>query len=205
MSAPALSGQTRAAPSARESRLTSVLARASGRFRLVLSERWLLTVGSALVTAGLICVIGGYVGTSRTVLVAGQIPYLVSGGLFGLGLIFLGGFLYFGYWMALMVRDGRERAAQDRHDLALLRQGLADLNGAVGALSGVLSGLAGPAPRRIPTRPRPRSAVALVATENGTMMHRPDCAAAAGRHNLRPVSVADGLAPCGMCRPLEVS
>ena len=51
-------------------------------------------------------------------LVAGQIPYVVSGGLLGLGLIFLGGFLYFGYWLALLVRDGRARREEDGAELA---------------------------------------------------------------------------------------
>jgi hypothetical protein len=35
------------------------------------------------------------------------------------------------------------------------------------------------------------------------MAHRPGCRALIGKPNLRPVSVADGLKPCGMCRPLD--
>jgi hypothetical protein len=35
------------------------------------------------------------------------------------------------------------------------------------------------------------------------MAHRPGCRALAGKPNLRQVSPADGLKPCGMCRPLD--
>jgi hypothetical protein len=89
----------------REERLVSVLTQARRRSGRVLTERWLATAGGAFVVAGLTLVVIGWVGTSRTVLVAGQIPYVVSGGLLGLGLVFLGGFLYFGYWLALSRTD----------------------------------------------------------------------------------------------------
>lgn len=178
-----------------EERMVTILGRAAGRFRLAFTERSLFAAGGALAVAGVLCVLVGWEGTSRTVLVAGQIPYLVSGGLLGLGLIFLGGFLYFGHWMALLVRENRERSAEDRNDLARIRDHLDHLNqtlaGLVGALQTVSATGAGP------------SAVNLVATPTGTMMHRPDCAAVAGRANLRRVNAEDGLRPCGLCRPLD--
>ena len=202
---PAASG----APATREDRLVNVLGRASGRFRLLFTERWLFAVGGALAVAGVIAVIVGWVGTSRTVLVAGQIPYVVSGGLLGLGLIFLGGFLYFGHWMALLVREGRERAAEDRNDLARLRDSLGELNRSLSAVAdligsgavataGAASSRSDPVGKGVALRPG-----ALVATASGTMMHRPDCPAVSGKEGLREVSVDDGLRACGICRPLE--
>src|SRR2546423_1460886 len=109
-----MSAQTTPAPQstpvpAREARLVSVLSKARRRTAIVPTERWLLALGGGLILAGIVLVLIGWVGTSRTVLVAGQIPYVVSGGLLGLGLIFLGGFLYFGYWLALLFRHGTER------------------------------------------------------------------------------------------------
>jgi len=178
-----------------EERMVTILGRAAGRFRLAFTERSLFAAGGALAVAGVLCVLVGWEGTSRTVLVAGQIPYLVSGGLLGLGLIFLGGFLYFGHWMALMVRENRERSAEDRNDLARIREHLDHLNETLAGLAGVLQ-------RAAASDPGSRSA-GLVATPSGTMMHRPDCAAVAGRGNLRPVSMSDGLRPCGLCRPLD--
>jgi hypothetical protein len=109
---------------AREARLVSVLSRARRRTAVVPTERWLLALGGGLILAGIVLVVIGWVGTSRSVLVAGQIPYVVSGGLLGLGLIFLGGFLYFGYWLALLFRDGRARGEREEADLARMAQGL---------------------------------------------------------------------------------
>jgi len=103
---------------ARERRMVAVLNRARRRSGAVTGEQWLFVAGGALVLAGIVLVIIGWVGTSRTVLVAGQIPYVVSGGLLGLGLIFLGAFLYFGYWLALLVREGRTRHEEEGADLA---------------------------------------------------------------------------------------
>src|SRR5438874_1207925 len=114
--------------SAREARLVSVLSRARRTSQVIPTERWLFALGGGLVLAGIVLVIIGWVGTSRTVLVAGQIPYVVSGGLLGLGLIFLGAFLYFGYWLALLVRDGRDGREQAEAELARVTASLERTN-----------------------------------------------------------------------------
>jgi len=113
---------------AREQRLVSVLGRARRQAGRVSGEQWLFVAGGALVLAGIVLVIIGWVGTSRTVLVAGQIPYVVSGGLLGLGLIFLGGFLYFGYWLALLVRDNRARRQEEDDEFARMAVSLERAN-----------------------------------------------------------------------------
>jgi hypothetical protein len=125
-------------PAPREQRLVEVLSRARGRSKLVVSERWLFTLGGALALIGIVLVLIGWVGTSQTVLVAGQIPYLVSGGLLGLGCIFLGGFMYFGYWLATLVREGRERGEQDRADLARLAAGVEEATRALTAMAALM-------------------------------------------------------------------
>ena len=189
----------------REARLRRMLSRA-GRLRSIGGEQWLFAAGGALVVAGLLCILVGWVGTSRTVLVAGQIPYLVSGGLLGLGLVFMGGFLYFGHWVAVMARENRESAAADRRDMAALRNSISDLATAIrdsaalpqyegrsqASPSGGLSATTGILP---PAR-------SLVATSSGTMAHRPDCAAVAGRP-VRRVTASDGLKACGICHPFD--
>ena len=203
---------TQSASARREERLLRLLERASASSRFNLGERWLFALGGALVLAGFVAVIIGWVGTSRTVLVSGQIPYVVSGGLIGLGLIFLGGFLYFGHWVAVLVRESRERGAEDREDLALVRQSLEEINRSLVAVSAALTGSV-PHP---PAQPAPHSngtaaigtdrditAPVLLATTTGTMAHRPGCRALIGKPNLRSVSIADGLKPCGMCQPLD--
>src|SRR5438128_8290131 len=118
MSAPTTPADQSTPVAARERRLVSVLSRARRSSSIIPTERWLFGAGAGLVVAGIVLVVIGWAGTSRTVLVAGQIPYVVSGGLLGLGLIFLGGFLYFGYWLALLVREGRGRREEGEAELA---------------------------------------------------------------------------------------
>ena len=197
----------------REARLVRMLSRA-GRLRSIGGEQWLFFAGAALVVAGLLCILVGWVGTSRTVLVAGQIPYLVSGGLLGLGLVFMGGFLYFGHWVAVLARENRESAAADRRDMAALRASISELAGAIRDTVAASATVAQLPARSDPPAASEHSAFtetpagelpfapSLVATASGGMMHRPDCAAVAGR-TVRRVTIADGLRSCGICRPLE--
>lgn len=210
-----MSSTTAAGPAAasRDERLAAVLGRAAGRFRAVTAERALFAAGAGLAVAGLVCVVVGWEGASRTVLVAGQIPYLISGGLLGLGLAFLGGFLYFAHWLALLLRQSAQSAVEERSDLGGIRDRLDQLNRTMEALAASLaaiapapgnSGLGGAGPSRRSERPSAAGGSGLlVATPSGTMMHRPECAAVAGRDNLRVVSAVDGLNPCGLCRPLD--
>lgn len=212
-----LSGDHRT--SRREERLLRLLERAAASSRFNFGERWLFGLGGACVVAGFVVVVIGWAGASRTVLVAGQIPYLLSGGLIGLGLIFIGAFLYFGHWMAVMVRENRERGVEDRDDLASVRQGLQDLNRTLSAVAASLSGgTVAPAPQaartaeawgssaRLPVPPAgDETAPVLLATPTGTMAHRPGCRALAGKSDIRAVNVSDGLKPCGLCRPMDGS
>jgi hypothetical protein len=141
---------------AREERLVSILTRARRRSGGGLTERWLGGIGAGLAVAGLMLVVIGWVGTSRTVLVAGQIPYVVSGGLLGLALVFLGGFVYFGYWLALVVRQGRERAEQDRADVTLLASELVEVNRSLATIASLL----GPAQDETNSKARPNGRAA---------------------------------------------
>lgn len=180
-------------PNQREARLQRVLGRA-GRFRIRGGEQWLFVAGAALVVAGIACILVAWVGTSRTVLVAGQIPYLVSGGLTGLAMVFLGGFLYFGHWQAALAKENRARGEADSENLALLRESIEELTAAI--RNGMTSETA-------PTAERSGAAATrLVATPNGSMMHLLNCPAVAGKTGLRTVSADEGLKACGICRPL---
>lgn len=181
-------------PEGRDDRLRRILSRA-GRWRLTPSERWLFGIGAALVVAGFMAMIVGWVGTSRTVLVAGQIPYMVSGGLIGLGLVFIGGFCYFAHWVAILVHESRERARANLDETRELRQSISELSTLIAsvvdgrATNGFIA--------------NGRVGLDLVATPTGSMMHLADCPAVTGRRGLRQVGMADGLKPCGICRPLE--
>jgi hypothetical protein len=145
-------------------------------------DRWLLVVGGVLMPLGLLLIVLGWVGASRTPLPFEQTPYLISGGLLGLGLVFAGGFVYFAYWQTVRIRESREQAQQ--------------LTSALGRLEALLtsSGVAAAGNAGTTT---------FVATANGSIFHRQDCTVVAGRSDLRRVDPdRDGLAPCRICDPL---
>lgn len=55
--------------------------------------RLVLVPGAASVVLGILLILLGWVGAARTARQIEQIPYLISGGLLGLALVFLGGLL----------------------------------------------------------------------------------------------------------------
>jgi hypothetical protein len=159
--------------------------RGAGRLGITGSDRWMLVVGGTMVPLGIVLVLLGWYGAARTVLVFEQVPYLISGGLLGVALVFGGGFTYFAYWLTLMVRENR--TAQSDLQAVLLRMEL------------LLQESSRPAPRTATSEPSSD----LVATKTGTMLHRPDCVAVDGRDNLRSVTATTaGLTPCKLCDPL---
>jgi hypothetical protein len=76
--------------------------------------RVLLTVGGILLPLGLVLILLGWSGVSHTTDVFEQMPYIVSGGILGLALVFAGGFCYFAYWQTQVVRAVRRDAADIR-------------------------------------------------------------------------------------------
>jgi hypothetical protein len=155
-------------------------------------DRAQLIGGGALAVLGLVAIIVGWLGAANTGFEFEQIPYLISGGLLGLALCFLGGFVYFAYWITRLVRESRtqsDRAAE------ILDQIVHSLNG-----SGPQ--YATSARKRSP-RPIAGGAGEFVATKAGTFFHVPSCSAVEGRSGLRKVSAQTrGLEPCRICDPL---
>ncbi|MCU1372757.1 MAG: hypothetical protein JWO68_43 [Actinomycetia bacterium] len=151
--------------------------------------RLLLFFGGILIPLGFVVILLGWIGASRTVNLYEQIPYAISGGMFGLALVFAGGFCYFAYWLTQLVYAARRDATDTRIVLERIEELLAS--------GASLSSVATPA-----TSARAASATYL-ATPTGTMFHRADCPAVAGRDGLREVSGdEDGLTPCKICEPL---
>jgi hypothetical protein len=179
-----------------QDRLADSLARLRRRTKLVATERWLLVAGSVMVPLGGILVILGWFGASHTGRLFEQIPYMISGGLFGLVLVIAGGFCYFGYWLARLVSDERQQSNQLLEALVRIEGHLA--NGSAPPARG-----AGAAPTRAPlSSARPE----FVATTTGSLYHRPDCPVVADRpaDELRSVRAgAKGRSPCRMCLPSE--
>src|ERR671930_2599690 len=72
----------------------------------------LFTVGALLMPLGIFAIFLGWYGTAQTKYQYDQLPYVVSGGLLGLALVFLGGFIYFGAWLARIGNEQRESSRQ---------------------------------------------------------------------------------------------
>jgi hypothetical protein len=153
------------------------------------AQRVLMIIGGVLIPLGLIAVVLGWWGASRTPYLFEQVPYLISGGLLGIGLVFLGGFLYFTHWLTELVREHRAQSTAVVEAVNRLEALLAQ------SLSGVSSNGHSAAPATV------ADDVVLVATGKGSMAHRPECVVVAGKTGLRRVSAADGLEPCKLCDP----
>lgn len=149
-------------------------------------DRLMLVAGGILMPAGIILILLGWAGAARTPFAWEQTDYLISGGILGLGLVFAGGFLYFSYWNTVRINESR---SQTRQVVAALARVEALLSGGAAVDDG---GRAIPAPRR------------FVATPSGSIFHKPDCAAVAGRSDVKEVNVErTSLKPCRICNPLD--
>jgi len=146
-------------------------------------ERALLVVGGILMPLGVLFIILGWVGASRTPLPFEQNDYLISGGILGLALVVAGGFVYFAYWQTVRIRESRQQAAE--------------LNAALHRIEAMLEyvGASGDA---APTR-----RVTFVATPTGSMFHRPECPTVTGRSDVVSVDPSNtSLRACRICDPL---
>ncbi|GGN10460.1 MULTISPECIES: hypothetical protein [Lentzea] len=64
--------------------------------------------GTMLMTAGIAAILFAWWGVAHTGYTFEQIPYVVSGGILGVGLIGVGGFLYFGSWLTKLLEEQRQ-------------------------------------------------------------------------------------------------
>ena len=171
-----------------EDRLSEGVSKLRGRSRNEeLIERFLMIGGGVLLLGGFVAIVIGWFGASHTGYVFEQIPYMVSGGLLGLALVFAGGSFYFAYWLTRMVRETRvsrdeaSKAFRTMNEMAELLATVLKDEGSVAATGDAT----------------------FVATQGGTMFHRPDCAVVTGRSDLRRVSASEeGLEPCKLCNPV---
>ncbi|CAM3456638.1 hypothetical protein NODU109028_17865 [Nocardioides dubius] len=142
----------------------------------------LFWAGAILLPLGLVVIAFGWYGAANTPYQHEQLSYLVSGGLFGLGLTFVGGFLYFGAWLARIAADGRESSKRLADTLLVL----ADVTSRAASLD-----------------PRGEDLGAVqVTVGEGDTVHRRDCQLIAHREDLVPLGArTDALTLCRVCRP----
>lgn len=169
-------------------------------------ERTLMILGGILAPTGFVLVLLGWYGAAHTPYLYEQIPYLASGGFLGLGLVFLGAFFYFAHWMTEMVRESRAQASALLDAIAKLEEAVRQQTGpdrpapfTNGSMSEHTAGAATAARSGAPAA----SGSVLVATNRGSMAHRPDCVVVAGKSSLRAVEPSDGLLACKLCDPYD--
>jgi hypothetical protein len=168
----------------RERRLARAMSSLRTRTESADAARVLLIIGSVAAPLGLVLIFLGWLGASHTANLYEQIPYSISGGMLGLGFVFSGGFAYFAYWMTQLVRATRRDTAETR---AVLERIEDLLSGGAGASSLVAE--------LVPAQ-------TYVATANGNLYHRADCASVAGRTGLKSVDPSKTkLKPCRICNP----
>ena len=169
---------------ARQRRLTRAISNVRTRTKATDAARVLLFIGSIAAPLGLVLILLGWYGASHTPNLYEQIPYSISGGMLGLGLVFAGGFAYFAYWMTQLVRATRRDTAETRAVLERIEYLLSGGHGA--------SSLAA---ELVPAQ-------AYVATAKGTLYHRMDCASVAGKSGLKKINAATtNLSRCRICNP----
>lgn len=168
----------------------------------------LFVAGAVCLPLGLVVIGLGWYGVAHTPYEYDQNAYIVSGGILGLGITFVGGFLYFGSWLARVAADQKDAQRQLSETLLLLADAVAH-NTAMAATNGQAAPAApvgnGGAARAAaaPARPRDPGGV-LVVAGSGTTVHRADCDLVADRDDLRPAGPdAADLTPCRLCHPFR--
>src|SRR4051812_15842488 len=140
-------------------------------------------LGLGLVAAGLLLIGLAWNGAASVDFVSGQIPYLLSGGAPGLGLIVLGA--------AMIV------AQNSRHDRSLVETQLKDLNTAIARLANAIGG----------GGPGAHNGGGVRVVMGRSSYHRPECRLAKGKElPLATIEAAEeeGLSPCRICNPDEL-
>lgn len=160
--------------------------------------RWVWTSvrpfrGHVLLIAGFVFLLLGYLGVSREVLVARQIPYLVSGGLVGVAIVAVGS----RYLLVSAIQHDAERlerveeAVQELRDLLLTYADEPTLS-------------LPDEQRHTSTSPHSANPMVLVLDE-GERFHWPGCAIVEGKESISAISPTvarqNGFQPCPMCDP----
>ena len=160
---------------------------------------WPVAVGALLVPLGIVIILLAWYGSAHTPYIQQQIPYLVSGSFIGLGLMILGGLLYWAHWLYRIYDQANlQHTVELQRQEALFGQ-LIDAVRSGAAASGSGAPGAGATNGRAPAA---LDGPGLVATATGSNAHRPDCPIVR-RHptGLRPLTIEQATAarPCRIC------
>jgi hypothetical protein len=148
--------------------------------------RYARALALVLCAAGFLAILLGWNGAARRAFVDQQFPYLISGGILGLGLLLLG----IGLLLVAQIRSERRKVMNVLEVMAV-------------AVSRAVTAQSDLEPEEM----------AQAAAANGfvlagpSMYHRPECRLVKGKAGLERVTVgaarASGLSPCDVCEPVE--
>lgn len=146
----------------------------------------LFVAGAVLMPLGVLAIVLGWYGVAHSHYIYDQNTYLISGGLLGLGLVFLGGFLYFGAWLARMSAEQRDNSRAIADAMSVLADALGSgrrLSGNDQSSGTSLAAAAAAAAAAVMAATSGREAPAAVAS---VAPAEPAPAAAAGPHRPSP-------------------
>ena len=144
-------------------------------------SKYTIQLAVGLAAVGFLLIVLGWNGAASLDRVPGQMPYLISGGVAGLGLVLTG-------LVLALVQESRRNTSLLLAKLDELGERVERAGGAAGGPTAV-----------------PNDGSAVIAGR--TTYHLPDCHVVAGRGDLQPMTadaaVERGLAPCRICEPQQ--
>lgn len=150
--------------------------------------RLALYLGVALLALGAVVLYLGYNGVATNAVEVAQTPYLISGGMVGLGLLALGGVTLAVYVLLRVQGDLRTELQAMRSAIESLGDSFASqatykgTNGSSSSTNGV-----------------------VMVARGTTTFHRPDCRLVHRAESTRPMASDDariaGMTPCRICKP----
>jgi hypothetical protein len=161
---------------------------------------WQVVVGSLLIPLGIVLILIAWDGAAHAKVDQGQIPYLISGGLAGLGAMIIGGLFYWGHWL-YRIYDQADLHHQEQQQL------MRELIAAVGSRPTDSNGSSAPAPAPAWAAPSD-TGTTFYATASGSVYHRAGCPVIAHHPtDLRVLGPGglEGLRPCQICDPASTS
>lgn len=145
--------------------------------RAKLIDRWRIVASILLLVTGIALVMLGWYGAANTNILTEQIPYLISGGLLGLGLIIVAGVF--------------AASASSERDARILHSQIADV------LARAPSG------RTVRVTKTSRAREHVFAVSGGRSFHLAGCPIVEGKDGVRELTptaaASEGLAPCKLC------
>ena len=142
-----------------------------------------ITIAIAMLALGITLVLLGWYGAAYTNIITEQIPYLISGGLLGLGLIIVAGII-------------AASASGDR-ETTLLREEIVRLS------SALANGSVGGSGARLGSMRYTSNGHQVFSVPGGRSYHEPGCPILEGKEGIKELqpaaAVGAGLAPCKLC------